>query len=399
MSVVGIGVAQGLNAREVAMKAAQEALDQIGTHQPAFGIFLVSREYHLSDLTMGLTSLLGDFPLWGFNTILPFTDFGEQRRSVLVALFGGTGLKANVMWMPDVEKNSQDLAAKLVTSIHRLRTRYSAYLASMDASVTNLAVFEEVVQGLNGICGGCLPAGDHSREMTLQVARNQFGSGALSLAMLGGKFKMGVGFAHGWEKTGISIQAIGQSGVWLKELDSQVPVDFYSRKFGCDPGRWLSSPQAEFLRLYAWGISSQSDDMGVRLCSPLRIEDGGVIRLTGGIPESSILHLMVGSRSACLAAIDRAAKQAFNSFRNSAATRNTSARSRPLLALVFIDLSWRYMFETQPYQYLQMIKNAIGDIPIIGAYSLGQIAYHPAQKPCRVLNQGIVIQLIGEEES
>jgi hypothetical protein len=399
MSVVGCSIAQGLNAREVAMKAAQEALDQIGNNQPAFGILLISREFNLIDASVGLTSLLGDIPIWGFNTLVPFTGTGEKQRSIVVALFGGSALRAFVHWMPDVGNSTEDIFARLWTSFQRQRTRFSAALASMDASIEDLAIFERVLGDVGGYCGGCLPAGDYARESTAQVAKNLFGNSSISLALLGGKFRMGVGFAHGWKKTGLSFHADGANGVWLQELDGQMPVDLYSRKFGCQPGQWLSPPQAELLRLYPLGIESPGDDLDVRVCSPLRFEASGKIRLTGRIPSHSLLHLLIGDRSTCLAAVQRAVQQAWQSFQSQVSQKQLVEKPKPLLALVLIDLSWRYLFNTQSQQFFAAIQKAVGDIPIIGAYTLGQIASPAGEKKPQLLNQGIAIYLLGEDQA
>jgi hypothetical protein len=210
--------------------------------------------------------------------------------------------------------------------------------------------------------------------------------------MLGGKFRMGMGFAHGWEKSGLIVQSGLTDRLWLQELDGQMPVDLYSRKFECQPGQWLSSPQAELLRLYPLGIDSPTDDQGVRICAPLRVEASGAIRYTGHIPSHSSLHLMVGNRTACLKAVERAAQQARVDF-----MEQTQGKTRPLLALAFIDLSWRLLFETQPQAYLNALKAAVGDIPLIGSYSLGQLNYTGNGRPPQVQNQGVAIHLIGEE--
>src|SRR5512146_1629278 len=98
-AVYGVGI--GINGREAAMQATQRALDQIGTSKPVLALVFVSQEFNITEVLGGLTSLLGETPLWGFSTLKPITGEGDQPRSVVVALITGTDLKAQVFWYPN----------------------------------------------------------------------------------------------------------------------------------------------------------------------------------------------------------------------------------------------------------------------------------------------------------
>ncbi|MEN6409640.1 MAG: hypothetical protein ABFD44_08015, partial [Anaerolineaceae bacterium] len=64
-----------------------------------------------------------------------------------------------------------------------------------------------------------------------------------------------------------------------------------------------------------------------------------------------------------------------------------------LFAVVFADTAWQLMFETHPGAEIQALSDALGDIPLAGAYTLGQIGGTPPQ----LYNQHIQVVLFGVE--
>ncbi|NJN43770.1 MAG: hypothetical protein HC806_02860 [Anaerolineae bacterium] len=93
---------------------------------------------------------------------------------------------------------------------------------------------------------------------------------------------------------------------------------------------------------------------------------------------------MVGSASACLEAAAKAARQALTNI----------GAARPILAIVFADIAWKMLFETQPGGEIAPIREIFGpEIPIAGGYTVGQI--HKSESGIELLNQHIEIMLLG----
>src|SRR5690606_35762553 len=79
---------------------------------------------------------------------------------------------------------------------------------------------------------GCMAAGDVSQGKTCGIGKNQSGPGALSAAVLGGRFCLGVGLAHGWKDLGVYFRATRSRDVWLHALDEVPAAEVYARYFG-----------------------------------------------------------------------------------------------------------------------------------------------------------------------
>ena len=94
--------------------------------------------------------------------------------------------------------------------------------------------------------------------------------------------------------------------------------------------------------------------------------------MSAAVREGSTAHLMLGDPQACLKAVESAAAQALRGL--------DSARS--LVALAFVDLAWLQLFGTQSHLVPEAIQEALGSIPMIGAYTLGQVA-RPLTPPPR----------------
>jgi hypothetical protein len=98
--------------------------------------------------------------------------------------------------------------------------------------------------------------------------------------------------------------------------------------------------------------------------------------------------LLVGDRNACLEAARQAVAQALQML----------GKARPLLALVLVDLSWHYLFEARQAQLAAEIQSALGKIPMVGAYTLGQVFRPQPEANLRLENQWLQVVILGEGE-
>ena len=73
MRKTAIGIGKGLDGREAARTAVQQAFSMLGTARPALAVAFIAQEYNFSEALAGLNSFLGNTPLWGFNTTVPMS--------------------------------------------------------------------------------------------------------------------------------------------------------------------------------------------------------------------------------------------------------------------------------------------------------------------------------------
>ncbi len=385
------GVGQGINGREAAMQATQQALDQfMGAARPVLGLVFVAQEFDTAEVVNGVLALLGDVPLWGFSTIRPITDEGDQPRSVVVGLLAGSDLKAQVRWWSNYSHESASVARQAAQTLRQ--ESFSVHESIFVADGIN-SVLEPLCLALKdalpGVVG-CMAAGEQALGKTYQIGRDQSGPGSLSMALLGGKFRLGVGISHGWRSTGIFFRATRTRDVWLQSLDGAPAVDSYARYFGHTSREWASPPLTDITRLYPLGVELEPGGEKLLLRSALRVEVDGSLRMSAPVPEGAVVHLMIGDPEACLQEAQVAAQHALDAL-------GPFHQVRPLMALALVDVGWSYLFESRPAEVAAALKVVLGDVPLVGAYTLGQIIRTETGTTPVIHNQNISIVIIGEQ--
>src|SRR5512146_1705347 len=305
-AVYGVGI--GINGRDAAMQATQRALDQMGTSKPVLALVFVSQEFNVAEVLGGLTSLLGETPLWGFSTLKPITGEGDQPRSVVVALIPGGDFKAQVLWYPAFAQDSAGVAKQFVQSLKQDVFLPQEILIVADGINGSLVPVCNALGELNVRVAGCMAAGEPSLGKTYGIGKNQAGSGALAAAILGGRFRLGVGLAHGWQDLGVYFRATRTRDVWVQTLDNAPAAEVYARYLGYTAREWAFPPLSEMARLYPLGVEGgkpggtgpfvEADPAHLIIRSALRIAVDGSLRMSAPVPEGSVVHLMTADPSA-----------------------------------------------------------------------------------------------------
>ncbi len=394
-AVYGVGI--GINGREAAMQATQRALDQIGTARPVLALVFVSQEFNITEVLAGLTSLLGETPLWGFSTLGALTAEGDQLRSVVVALLTGSELKAQVQWYPGFAQDSAAAARQFVQALKQDIFLPQEILIVADGINGSLAPVCSALGELAVNVTGCMAAGEPSLGKTYCIGKNQAGAGALSAAVLGGRFRLGVGLAHGWQDLGIYFRATRTRDVWVQTLDNAPAAETYARYLGFSAREWAFPPLTDMARLYPLGVEMalhsghtgpfvEANPANLLIRSALRVEVDGSLRMSAPVPEGAVVHLMSGDPDACLASAQNAINDALEAL----------GKAKPLLAVALIDASWQLLLESRQNQLSTVLKSALGDIPLVGAYTYGQLVRPALDKPPVLHNQNLEVVVFAE---
>lgn len=393
------GVGTGINGREAAMQATQRALDQLGTAKASLGLVFVSQEFDVTEAQAGVTSLMGETPLWGFSTICSLTAEGDQPRSVVVALISGNDLKTQVQWFPNYAQDSAVVARQLVQQLKQEVFLPQEILLVVDGINGSLTPVCNALRELQVRVSGCTAAGDPAQGKTYGIGKNQSGQGAMSAAILGGRFRLGVGLAHGWQDLGIYFRATRTRDVWVQTLNDAPAADTYAQYFGYTAREWAYPPLTDMVRLYPLGVEMsaiggktaplpflESDPKNLLIRSALRVEVDGSLRMSAPVSEGSVVHLMTGDLDACLSAAGRAVREALSNL----------GKARPLLAVAFVDTAWKLLLETRPNQLSAALKSSLGDIPLVGAYTFGQLTRPDLNHAPVLHNQNLEVLIFGE---
>ena len=368
------------------MQATQRALDELGTARPVLALAFVSQEFSTVEVLNGLVGLLGDTPIWGFSTIRPITDEGDEARSVVVALLTGNELRAQIQWWPNYSQDSVGTARQIAQSLRHETFMSHDALFVADGINCSLVPFCQAIESIPIGMNGCMAAGEQALGKTYQIGKNQSGPGSLSIALLGGRFRVGVGAAHGWRSVGAFFRATRTRDIWLQSLDGAPAVDSYVRYFGHSPREWAAPPLTDMTRLYPLGVETEAGSANLMVRSALRVEIDGSLRMSAPVPEGAVVHLMIGDPAACLEAAKSAARTALAGLK----------KARPLLAVAMVDAAWGYLFETHPSHVAAALKEVLGDLPLVGAYTLGQITRPSEKEPLQIHNQNLALLILGE---
>ncbi|MFQ5615930.1 MAG: FIST signal transduction protein, partial [Anaerolineales bacterium] len=313
---------------------------------------------------------------------------GQQQRSILVALLAGNNVTVRADWHPDFTRDGKATTQKMVEG---LRT---SILASGNQEKTLLVIADGIQGDGEQLCkhlpkgeytlGGCLTGSNVRQARTFQIGGTRAGDSGLASALLFGNLKTGIGVSHGWQPVGKYFEITRVEGPWVRTLDRLPASETYARLFGHTSHEWAFPPLNELVRLYPLGLENENLPLQIR--SPLQVEVDGSFRMSSPVREGSTGHLMIGSTASCVEAVQRASQQALQAL----------GSARPVLAIVFADIAWKILFETQPGIETAAISAVLGmDIPIAGGYTVGQIFSSNSSNTPELLNQHIEIIVFG----
>jgi hypothetical protein len=384
---IAIGQARALDARDAGLQAANQALNRSGTNQAALGLVIASHRYDPQQVMNGISSLTGNLPLIGFSTSMSILQSELVDNQVILALISGESLRSEVHWVPAYAQSSQDAAVRL-----------NQLLAYEQDPAQCVLVFADGFNGdadefCNGIPGhipvmGALASGDPHTGISYQMSGNQTGSSSLTAAFLRGNIQISAGYAHGWKPIGMRFRVTRSRGFWLRTLDGRPASETYAQLFGYPAREWAFPPLNHLARLYPLGLE-QGNNRDLIIRAPLRVEADGSFRLNAPVRDGNDVYLLSADRFECLEAARQAAQTALQKLEN----------ATPAFALVLVDTAWQTLFQAQPGAEIDAIRDVIGtDIPIIGGYTLGQIAPTPEdnEAPPKFLNQHIQILLFAD---
>lgn len=76
----------------------------------------------------------------------------------------------------------------------------------------------------------------------------------MSLALLSGRFRMGVGMGTGWQDIGIDFQVDRAKGVWIQSLGGLPAAEVMAKVIGYSATDWAFPPLTDLAGCTAWGL-------------------------------------------------------------------------------------------------------------------------------------------------
>ncbi|GAB4578715.1 MAG: hypothetical protein Fur0022_14510 [Anaerolineales bacterium] len=387
-TISSVGQSFALDGREACIQAIEEARQKI-LHEAehiAMVFIFASREYNLQSILSGASAQLRATPLFGFSTEGQLTANGQEQRSIVVALIAGDDFTVQAHWLPDFSQNSEAKTQEIVENLESTSGtgNKNLLLVNADGIHGDHEALCRILSAVKYPVFGTLTGGSDRQKSAFQIGGVAGGEHGISAALFQGNIKASVGVAHGWQAVGKYFELSRTEDLWIRKLDHYPASESYASLFGQQARDWAFPPLNRLVRLYPLGIEN-GETLSVK--SPLLVEVDGSFRMTTHIPQGKVGHLLVGSTASCLEAARQATQQALTGLRG----------ARPILALVFADIAWKMLFETQPGQEIGPIREILGPhIPIAGGYALGQLYTTPSG--VENLNQHLEIVLLGTSD-
>jgi hypothetical protein len=383
------GVGTSLNSREAARDAMQQALRQLGTAaRPALILAFCSIGLDVKEAASGISDVLPNIPLWGMSAMGVLSSKGEEGRSVVVGVVAGAKLEASLKWWPDSSLTKEQEVTQQFKEFASSNFKSNGFLLALDGLGLNSAVALEALHDFPAPVAAGLGSGDFRNGKTFQFCGEDCGEGSAAAVILGGRFRLGVGMAHGWQPVGMSfLPTVRMGDLGIQELNGVSAAEAFARAFNYPVREWSTPPLKQLARLYALGIEQDSQEMLVR--SAVHVEVDGSFRMNAPVPEDVEVQLLVGNMESCLAAARQAAQAALEGMHG----------AKPLMAVLMVDIAWQYLFESRSGEFVDAVLEELGDVPLVGAYTMGQAASQKMDVMPVLQNQQIEVVLLGEAEA
>ena len=386
-SAWGVGIS--LNSREAARDAVQQALRQMGTTaRPALILAFCSIGLDAEEAASGISDVLPNVPVWGMSAMGVLSSNGEEGRSVVVGVVSGAKLEASLKWWPDSSMNQAQKVNRHFKELSRNNFKANGLLLALDGLGLNGVVALEALRDFPAPVAAGLGSGDFRNGKTVQFCGEDCGEGSAAAVLLGGRFRLGVGMAHGWQPVGMSFSPTVRKGdLGIQELNGVSAAEAFARAFNHPVREWSSPPLKQLARLYALGIEQEEQETLLR--SAVHVEVDGSFRMNAPVPEDVEVQLLVGNMESCVVAARQAAQTALEGMHG----------AKPLMAVLLVDIAWQYLFESRSDEFVDAVLEELDGIPLVGAYTMGQAATQKIDVMPVLQNQQIEVILLGEAEA
>ncbi len=250
-----------------------------------------------------------------------------------------------------------------------------AFPESLTASAVSVVQALQAALPEGTLLVGGTSADQWNFEQTHQFRDGEVQSDAVAVLLFYGPLELGVGVASGWRPLGDPGTVTRSESNVVYEIDHQPAVTFYRRYFGVE---------AEFTPEYPLDVVDPASSLSY-LRAPLAIEGDGSITFAGDVPEGCTVRISSAARDAIVEACRRSVSDAVESGGIEQATG----------ALVISCAARKQVLGTRTYEEFDVLREALGDVPIVGFYSYGEIAPLDGAPIARLHNETMVSIVFG----
>ncbi|MEB3200348.1 MAG: FIST N-terminal domain-containing protein [Synechococcaceae cyanobacterium] len=231
----------------------------------------------------------------------------------------------------------------------------------------------EVVRGAYEVAGVDVPlvggcAGDDlAMRGTRQIHGRQVLQHAVVAAAISSDAPLGIGMSHCWEPQGAPMLVTGSDGTSVWSLDDRPALDVYLEAFDAPPDL-LDQPEsfATFASTRPLGLRRR-ERIEIRFVSGFDAERRRLLTIAE-VPQGGLAYLMQGDRRSVLQATEEACAIAQQQL------QGQKARGMLLFDCVARRSVLQSAGHGEHQVEMERIRSVIGDIPVAGFYTYGEIA-------------------------
>jgi hypothetical protein len=375
----GTGISKVEDSFQAGREAAQKALKKTNI-APQFCITFASSKYNYAEVLRGIKSVAPDTQLIGCSSAGEFTEEAVEKESVVCAFIASsthkffTGLGNGIK--EDPVKAIEEAVAGFPTTIDGYP--HSSAIILIDGLC---GVGEEVCMSALSVLGPTVrfvggAAGDDLKLLETKVFfGEQSTSDATAVCLLSSKSPVAVGVKHGHCAFSEPLTLTKTHGSTVVEINGKPAFAVWKEHTreramnkGIDVDK-LSSPSdiGNFLLQYEAGLLAGPE---YKLRAPLSVNQNQSLNFVCTMVEGSVIRIMESpNRYYQIASAKQAAELAVK-----------SARGAKLAGAIVFDCVCRNaILDKDYYKGVEEIKNVIGNVPLIGFATYGEIAMEMGQ--------------------
>lgn len=365
---------------DVGREVAQAALSKLGDGNVDLCVVFGSLSYGLEDVVAGVRSVVGsETQIIGSSSCGEFTEDTVSKKSIAVGVIRSDEYRFQVRAAAGLREDVSGVLTKL-------RGEFDGFL--QEEGQTSILM---MIDGLGGngeeatlcasaafgadvkIAGGA--AGDElAFEKTYVIANDQVLTNAVSLCVMKGPGTFFTGVQHGHKPLSDTLTVTKAEGNVLYTIDGRSAWEVWkeqagakAKEIGMDVDQ-LTSPTDEGVFLIRFELGLEMGD-GYKIRVPLSKNEDGSLNFACTIPRGVKFRIMESVKSDQIQSAHEAAELAMQE----------AGGTKIAGALVFDCVCRSLILEDQFKDGVGAIKQVIGDVPLLGFETYGEICMDPGQ--------------------
>lgn len=379
----GTAILKGDDSYQTGRQVAKNALAKIGDKKVDFSVVFVSSKYDYAQVIKGIREETGNAPLIGCSTAGEFTEEKVEKDSVACALISSDTHKFFTGMGKGIRKNEIDCLKDAVAKLPQQKSMkdypVNSFIVLLDGlsgkgEEVSLAAISLLGSNIR-IAGGS--AGDDLKfKETSTFSNDTASSDSISVASIFSKTGPTIGIDHGHTPVSIPYTVTKAIGNKIYELDGKPAMKVWldatrepAKQIGIDVDKLWQQPDqiGKFSFIFEGGLKTGK---GYKIrWSGLGPDTKDHLPFVCSIPEGAVMRVMTGTKESQIASARNAARYALENLNG----------KKPAGAIVFDCVVRGAILGNEFSTAIDEIKKVLGNIPIVGFETYGEIGLEEGQ--------------------